>query len=259
MFSPTGQQTPSLPLRPPVAVPLPGRACGAGRRLREGPTAGHGRLLKMRLREAKETPQCRGKRCKKGPCRQQGQARSWGMRCRRCSIRHSAGAGLPCKNNPLWSQGKVWGGRIIREELFCTDHSPHSPSPSAAQGLGFCFNLCFSLPNLFQLSINYIRFLWGRSVFPMTVTGKWPPCIYLVLWAFPCCSSPSCWGECSWVGREQQMDKVSPLQKHGTGCQVLQVWWIRTHTLLSGLPVVCHNTGMFLWLCFFVNKETAVM
>lgn len=43
------------------------------------------------------------------------------------------------------------------------------------------------------------------------------------------------------------MDEVSPPQKHGTGCQVLQVQkrWIHTHTLLSGLPVVCHAEECF--------------
>lgn len=62
-------------------------------------------------------------------------------------------------------------------------------------------------------------------------------------------------------GHKQQMDKVSPPQKHGRGCQVLQVqeWWIHTHTLLPGLPAVCHTQEWLCNLCFCVNEETAVM
>lgn len=35
---------------------------------------------------------------------------------------------------PCWSRGKVRGGRNSREELFWSNHSPHSPSPCTAQG-----------------------------------------------------------------------------------------------------------------------------
>jgi len=38
----------------------------------------------------------------------------------------SSMAGTPC-----WSQRRVWGGRSGRENVWWTDHNPHSPSPCA--------------------------------------------------------------------------------------------------------------------------------
>lgn len=166
---------------------MPGRACGDCRGLREGPCPTQpthrrarprgGKAFTGRQRNATEV---NASALKEIP--QQGQTRRSGMRCPRCSIRHSPAEtpleqGLSCKTA---AHGITHSGAREKceeegsSERSCsvlTTLSPHSPSPGAAQGLGYCcFNHCFSLPNLFQLSINYISFLQGRSIFPVTVS-----------------------------------------------------------------------------------------
>lgn len=158
----------------------------------------HGRVGSVCLRDGKEMPQRQRKR-EKGARNSPADSKirqdavGWGTTgaCSDTSLERSCCRWLSCKT-PAYGISHS-GARIIRGAVLCWSQSP-SPIPCCCSRAGICFNLSFSLPNLFQCSINYISFLRGGSVFPTTVTVKWAPCIYLILWAFSCSCSPSSWG-----------------------------------------------------------------